>query len=168
MNWNNFICAVNGCICKSLPTRERELKFLLPLPVKSFICVAPYTGAWIEISMFLSFAMTSAVAPYTGAWIEILSQTLQSFGFASRSLHGSVNWNSVELSVYSNCKSSLLHGSVNWNSVELSVYSNCKSSLLHGSVNWNYWFNSKTSNKRTSLPTRERELKFKKIGEIKW
>ncbi len=34
--------------------------------------VAPYTGAWIEITIIgtLSF-MNSQVAPYTGAWIEI-------------------------------------------------------------------------------------------------
>ena len=34
--------------------------------------VAPYTGAWIEISKVTPIVLEIAVAPYTGAWIEIL------------------------------------------------------------------------------------------------
>ena len=33
--------------------------------------VAPYTGAWIEISTTASTCRRTFVAPYTGAWIEI-------------------------------------------------------------------------------------------------
>ncbi|SPF49127.1 hypothetical protein SBF1_4320007 [Candidatus Desulfosporosinus infrequens] len=33
----------------SLPTRERGLKFNLPLPQLERNLVAPYAGAWIEI-----------------------------------------------------------------------------------------------------------------------
>ena len=37
------------------------------------ICVAPYTGAWIEISNSWVIIDNEFVAPYTGAWIEIVS-----------------------------------------------------------------------------------------------
>ena len=33
--------------------------------------VAPYVGAWIEISAACAFEKGSIVAPYVGAWIEI-------------------------------------------------------------------------------------------------
>ncbi len=33
--------------------------------------VAPYTGAWIEITSIPTDLATGPVAPYTGAWIEI-------------------------------------------------------------------------------------------------
>ena len=33
--------------------------------------VAPYTGAWIEITLAGIAKELSVVAPYTGAWIEI-------------------------------------------------------------------------------------------------
>ena len=33
----------------SLPSRERGLKFWAVLPVDSWLPVAPFTGAWIEI-----------------------------------------------------------------------------------------------------------------------
>ena len=36
--------------------------------------VAPYTGAWIEISAYCSSSVSLIVAPYTGAWIEIQMQ----------------------------------------------------------------------------------------------
>ena len=53
--------------------------------------VAPYTGAWIEMSVSpVAFAAT-AVAPYTGAWIEINSAPFSSSSCTSRSLHGSVD-----------------------------------------------------------------------------
>ena len=35
--------------------------------------VAPFTGAWIEISMFSKSLSVMTVAPFTGAWIEIFS-----------------------------------------------------------------------------------------------
>ena len=34
-------------------------------------CVAPYTGAWIEIRLLVQVNHIGYVAPYTGAWIEI-------------------------------------------------------------------------------------------------
>ena len=33
--------------------------------------VAPFTGAWIEITVSLIMDQIMAVAPFTGAWIEI-------------------------------------------------------------------------------------------------
>ena len=56
---------------QSLPSRERGLKYrpsdlqLLP----SF--VAPFAGAWIEISDMLEVELEQIVAPFAGAWIEI-------------------------------------------------------------------------------------------------
>ncbi len=35
--------------------------------------VAPFTGAWIEITAFVRAVSADLVAPFTGAWIEILS-----------------------------------------------------------------------------------------------
>ena len=78
------------------------------------LTVAPYTGAWIEISAgastsgspiwslptrergLKSIATTAApnatvVAPYTGAWIEIFGQALCRSDRYGRSLHGSVD-----------------------------------------------------------------------------
>ena len=37
----------------------------------SYRAVAPFTGAWIEISAGGSVLVSSLVAPFTGAWIEI-------------------------------------------------------------------------------------------------
>ena len=34
--------------------------------------VAPYTGAWIEITFIIHLYRCIVVAPYTGAWIEII------------------------------------------------------------------------------------------------
>ena len=55
----------------SLPTRERGLKCLGDLHKYVVHIVAPYAGAWIEISTFQNHFSTSLVAPYAGAWIEI-------------------------------------------------------------------------------------------------
>ncbi|SPF49129.1 conserved hypothetical protein [Candidatus Desulfosporosinus infrequens] len=35
------------------------------------MCVAPYAGAWIEISIKTIEPRSRYVAPYAGAWIEI-------------------------------------------------------------------------------------------------
>ena len=55
----------------SLPTRERGLKYGLYIELKTAKGVAPYTGAWIEISCSAVSPKIIRVAPYTGAWIEI-------------------------------------------------------------------------------------------------
>ena len=55
----------------SLPTRERGLKSALYNDIARLQAVAPYTGAWIEISQEEYKLNRLWVAPYTGAWIEI-------------------------------------------------------------------------------------------------
>ena len=56
---------------QSHPSRVRGLKYWrLCRPLKGRV-VAPFTGAWIEMSS-AAFPMSSKdVAPFTGAWIEI-------------------------------------------------------------------------------------------------
>ena len=39
--------------------------------------VAPFTGAWIEISEYLRNRYRLSVAPFTGAWIEITDTALR-------------------------------------------------------------------------------------------
>ena len=56
---------------RSLPTRERGLKFSRIDKDVSDDDVAPYTGAWIEITKLEPHSCARFVAPYTGAWIEI-------------------------------------------------------------------------------------------------
>ena len=53
--------------------------------------VAPFTGAWIEISRSLPTAQGIRVAPFTGAWIEISIWLVTTQRNTSRSLHGSVD-----------------------------------------------------------------------------
>ena len=53
--------------------------------------VAPFTGAWIEISPILTLLHLKVVAPFTGAWIEILLALLQATKQSRRSLHGGVD-----------------------------------------------------------------------------
>ena len=57
--------------------------------------VAPFAGAWIEISRTSTHCRTSSVAPFAGAWIEIASVPRSSWTTSRRSLRGSVDWNSV-------------------------------------------------------------------------
>ena len=38
---------------------------------KEFYTVAPFVGAWIEITNLFCFFVIQAVAPFVGAWIEI-------------------------------------------------------------------------------------------------
>ena len=61
--------------------------------------VAPYTGAWIEITVLDFESLSVNVAPYTGAWIEIAFSSIFISSSDSRSLHGSVNWNDFYFAV---------------------------------------------------------------------
>ena len=54
----------------SHPTRVRGLKLRFAFS-KLILCVAPYTGAWIEMSNLSDITFNVNVAPYTGAWIEM-------------------------------------------------------------------------------------------------
>ena len=53
--------------------------------------VAPYTGAWIEISAESTLRVQAGVAPYTGAWIEIANSGFYFYPTAGRTLHGCVD-----------------------------------------------------------------------------
>ena len=51
--------------------RERGLKLKLNLVSPDTVFVAPYAGAWIEISLNPFVFAKILVAPYAGAWIEM-------------------------------------------------------------------------------------------------
>ena len=55
----------------SHPTWVRGLKLQSRLMFLLWVCVAPYMGAWIEISTMHHCSHERHVAPYMGAWIEI-------------------------------------------------------------------------------------------------
>ena len=56
---------------RSLPSRERGLKFFSSRFGSEDRRVAPFAGAWIEITKEKREAAASEVAPFAGAWIEI-------------------------------------------------------------------------------------------------
>ena len=53
--------------------------------------VAPFAGAWIEITEYLVKCYPSGVAPFAGAWIEIEEEKEAIDAFWGRSLRGSVD-----------------------------------------------------------------------------
>ena len=53
--------------------------------------VAPYAGAWIEITGAATRLRTPAVAPYAGAWIEIAWEANQQHYNSGRTLRGCVD-----------------------------------------------------------------------------
>ena len=64
----NEICCI---ILLSLPSRERGLKSHVTLLGLWIIIVAPFAGAWIEITLVALLGVCGLVAPFAGAWIEI-------------------------------------------------------------------------------------------------
>ena len=56
---------------RSLPSRERGLKFEDLIIEDKYDQVAPFAGAWIEIHKGANSERLSKVAPFAGAWIEI-------------------------------------------------------------------------------------------------
>ena len=63
--------------------------------------VAPFTGAWIEITLVdVLKKLGEMVAPFTGAWIEILICPITYAISCSRTLHGCVDWNDDKNEVY--------------------------------------------------------------------
>ena len=76
---------------KSLPSRERGLKSVDQTSGKPMDDVAPFAGAWIEMSLAVRSRFLPPVAPFAGAWIEIdLDHALKKYP-AGRSLRGSVD-----------------------------------------------------------------------------
>ena len=57
---------------RSLPSRERGLKYKTYIASLALNAVAPLAGAWIEISLFTRDKTGVGVAPLAGAWIEML------------------------------------------------------------------------------------------------
>ena len=55
----------------SLPSRERGLKYVTDPTDEQSAKVAPFAGAWIEISALTGTFTPRCVAPFAGAWIEI-------------------------------------------------------------------------------------------------
>ena len=59
--------------------------------------VAPFAGAWIEITNLKQFEGGAVVAPFAGAWIEISTRTTQKIGgnvapFAGAWIEIGVKW----------------------------------------------------------------------------
>ena len=76
----------------SHPSRVRGLKYLVSsTTLAPSVLVAPFTGAWIEISSSNSYNKFLKVAPFTGAWIEIKLRGRIIEKFGSRTLHGCVD-----------------------------------------------------------------------------
>ena len=99
--------------------------------------VAPFAGAWIEIFRQQWSCYPSRVAPFAGAWIEIIMFFPFSALRRRRSLRGSVDWNNQADVNYSVRAVAPFAGA--WIEISLSI----KMRLF-----------------RTSLPSRERGLKF--------
>ena len=66
-----------------------EITWLNPIVILTK--VAPFTGAWIEIQTGSGNHQSENVAPFTGAWIEIVTLIMVLDVPLGRSLHGSVD-----------------------------------------------------------------------------
>ena len=61
------------CRRRSLPSRERGLKSNHRIAdLEELARVAPFAGAWIEITTLSGVDLNSFVAPFAGAWIEMV------------------------------------------------------------------------------------------------
>ena len=63
----------------SHPSRVRGLKYTEAYRFVIVSNVAPFTGAWIEITFLLADIPDIAVAPFTGAWIEMSTKPIQGY-----------------------------------------------------------------------------------------
>ena len=76
----------------SHPSRVRGLKSDERFDELVEQMVAPFTGAWIEISgKAYTMDDLKGVAPFTGAWIEIITAVLNPELTFCRTLHGCVD-----------------------------------------------------------------------------
>ena len=122
------------------------------------------------------------VAPFAGAWIEILWVDIVSITSISRSLRGSVDWNTITVIYMVFVIRRSLRGSVDWNSsilyfliyfivapfagawIEITktgeMIKTLTSRSLRGSVDWNLQVLVSHYSLRMSLPSRERGLKY--------
>ena len=130
-------CTQYKILKRSLPSRERGLKYWNAKWKSTRNKVAPFAGAWIEITdggntwkagfgrslrgsvdwnlITLSIASFFKVAPFAGAWIEIGVRGNHSDMEHSRSLRGSVDWNTYHVLFALPRFGRSLRGSVDWN-----------------------------------------------------
>mgnify|MGYP007008281801 CR=1 FL=1 len=78
---------------KSHPLWVRGLKFRCCFLLHKLFHVAPFMGAWIEISPSISSPLKTVVAPFMGAWIEIWKRYFNQRKYQRRTLYGCVDWN---------------------------------------------------------------------------
>ena len=99
----------------------RELKQCYIINVCTLAAGRTFTGAWIETINFGRGFIEDNCRTFTGAWIETGEKQTDPFYFESH-LHGCVNWNSFEITVFSPLFMSHLHGCVNWNQQTQQVF----------------------------------------------
>ena len=58
-----FVTLLSAIFLASLPTRERGLKLFGDLMITHYVNVAPYAGAWIEISTTSGLLLTAPSLP---------------------------------------------------------------------------------------------------------
>ena len=75
----------------SLPSRERGLKFLGLDLLRLVLASLPSRERGLKCQKGRTIHAGGQVAPFTGAWIEITSMALTSWSRPRRSLHGSVD-----------------------------------------------------------------------------
>ena len=141
VDWNNyFIKPVVRWFCGRSLRGSVDWNTMTKTKLYAGNVVAPFAGAWIEISRSLIwFQGRFLVAPFAGAWIEILHSSQLSWLSHGRSLRGSVDWN------FYCCRSTVARVS---------------GRSLRGSVDWNSLFAPFTILCKWSLPSRERGLKL--------
>ena len=159
VNWNIKVSTHTSEHSMSLPSWERELKYFIIVIDTWQLLVAPFMGAWIEITTCLIQIKQLWVAPFMGAWIEIPLSRPPTVRKSGRSLHGSVNWNRNHQMTFRTTASRSLHGSVNWNCFWTARRTSAICRSLHGSVHRNTDNTIMSNSQLVSLPSWERELK---------
>ena len=89
----NITLSINPLSTASLPTWERGLKYTPLSFVADINVVAPYMGAWIEIFVCRMELPISSSLPTWERGLKFATPNAELITCASRSLHGSVDWN---------------------------------------------------------------------------
>ena len=97
---------------RSLPSRERGLKFRVGIYAVYIFAVAPFAGAWIEIWFPPFRDLTGHVAPFAGAWIEIIYKGFCEFVSVVAPFAGAWIEIKMHLTKRSQCHCRSLRGSV--------------------------------------------------------
>ena len=80
-----------GVVSLSHPSWVRGLKLHLVVLDHHPYDVAPFMGAWIEITFLICLTAACIVAPFMGAWIEIILFRCSILISLRRTLHGCVD-----------------------------------------------------------------------------